>query len=283
MRQYFKTLLASVILFLPLALRAGNGQPIDVMTFNIRLDVASDSVNAWPNRRDDVGLMLRYYAPDLIGMQEVRPNQLADLRRMLAGYGQVGVGRDDGRSAGEHCPIFYNGRRFELVRHGDFALGPDTKAFGRKAWDASYPRMATWVVVRDKASGRLLAYVNTHLDNDGQKARVEGIRLVVAEMGRLAPGLPLIVTGDFNCTGQEPLQVLRSAGMANTREASPIVYGPAWSFHDFGRLPVARRDLLDYIFVSRDFQVESYRVVGDKPDGHWLSDHCPVTSRIQLK
>ena len=264
-------------------MRAYSSQPLDVMTFNIRLDAASDSVNAWPNRKADVGLMLRYYAPDLFGMQEVRPNQLADLSTILVGYGHVGVGRDDGRNAGEHCPIFYKEQRFKLLRHGDFALGPDTKTFGQKAWDASYPRMATWVVLKDKESGKLLAYVNTHLDNDGHQARIEGIRLVIREMNKLAPGLPLIVTGDFNCTEQQPLDELRSAGMINTREASPIVYGPAWSFHDFGRLPIDQRDLLDYIFVSRDFQVKSYRVIGDKPDSHYLSDHCPVVSRIVLK
>ena len=282
MKYNFKSILLFLLL-LPLTMRAYSSQPLDVMTFNIRLDAASDSVNAWPNRKADVGLMLRYYAPDLFGMQEVRPNQLADHSTILVGYGHVGVGRDDGRNAGEHCPIFYKEQRFKLLRHGDFALGPDTKTFGQKAWDASYPRMATWVVLKDKESGKLLAYVNTHLDNDGHQARIEGIRLVIREMNKLAPGLPLIVTGDFNCTEQQPLDELRSAGMINTREASPIVYGPAWSFHDFGRLPIDQRDLLDYIFVSRDFQVKSYRVIGDKPDSHYLSDHCPVVSRIVLK
>ncbi|MGI6222742.1 MAG: endonuclease/exonuclease/phosphatase family protein [Prevotella sp.] len=283
MTYKLKHLLACLLLLLPIAMRADNAHAIDVMTFNVRLDVASDGVNAWTNRKADVGLMLRYYSPDLIGMQEVRPNQLTDLRSMMTDYGQVGVGRDDGKDAGEHCPIFYNKKRFTLLKHGDFALGEDTKAFGQKAWDASYPRMATWVIVKDQLSGKQLAYVNTHLDNDGRLARVEGIRLVLSMMKKLAPGLPLIVTGDFNCTEQEPLDVLRAAGMVNTREASPIVYGPAWSFHDFGRLPIAQRELLDYIFVSPDFTVDRYRVVDDKPDTHWLSDHCPVMGRILLK
>ncbi len=256
--------------------------PFQVMTFNVRLDVAGDGANAWSNRKDHVGLMLNYYAPELIGMQEVTPGQLSDLRAMLSGYGQVGVGRDNGKDAGEHCPIFYDTSRFVLVDNGDFALNA-TSEWGVKGWDASYNRVATWVILDDKATGKRLAYVNTHLDNDGHVARVEGMRLVMEKMSQVAAGLPLIITGDFNCTDDAPLKVLAQAGMRHTRDISHIVYGPAWTWHDFGREPMTERVLIDYIFVSNHFGVERYRTIADTyNDGFWPSDHLPVITTVTL-
>ena len=62
---------------------AQNGQPLEVMTFNVRLDIPSDSVNNWNYRKGDACRMIAYYSPDLLGMQEVLHNQMEDLKRGL--------------------------------------------------------------------------------------------------------------------------------------------------------------------------------------------------------
>lgn len=70
---------------------------ISVMSFNIRLDASVDNENRWDNRKGEVAKMLTYYQPDLLGMQEVCPNQMAGLKAALNGiYEGIGVGRDDG-------------------------------------------------------------------------------------------------------------------------------------------------------------------------------------------
>ncbi|MGI6232912.1 MAG: endonuclease/exonuclease/phosphatase family protein [Prevotella sp.] len=258
------------------------GQGFDVMTFNIRLDAPADGINAWDNRKADVVNMLKYYSPDLLGMQEVRPNQLDELGKELSTYAWLGVGRDDGHHKGEHCPIFYKKERFQLLDSGNFSLSTTPEVFGVKGWDASYNRVATWAVLLDKQTGKKLAFVNTHLDNDGRVARAEGIKLVLRMMKRYASGLPLVITGDFNSTEQDVLNILQQDGMVNTRDKAKVVYGPNWSFHDFGRLPVAQRQLLDHVYVSPTFSVDRYRVMTDKPDEHYLSDHCPVLVRLIL-
>ena len=61
-----------------LALPAAAGERSDrysAMTYNIRLDIASDGDNAWPHRRNARTSLIAYYAPDLFGMQDVLPNQ----------------------------------------------------------------------------------------------------------------------------------------------------------------------------------------------------------------
>ena len=78
---------------------AQNEQPLEVMTFNVRLDAPSDSANNWKYRKDNVCQMITYYQPDLLGMQEVRHNQMEDLKQGLPQYTALGVGRDDGKEA----------------------------------------------------------------------------------------------------------------------------------------------------------------------------------------
>ena len=260
-------------------------EPLQVMTFNIRLDVASDSLNSWPYRKANVAQLISYYAPDLLGMQEVLPNQLADLEQALPQYTALGVGRDDGKAAGEYCPVFFNTARFELLKHGDFSLSEQPETFGVKGWDAECNRVCTWAVLKDKLSGGQVAYFNTHLDHIGTTARREGVRLVMQKMQELAPGVPAILTGDFNCgPEEEPSQVLETGGMKNALKVAGISYGPTWSFHDFGRVPLAERPLLDYVYVTPQIDVARCRVIQDTPaGGGYYSDHNPVLAEVTCR
>ena len=99
-----------------------NEQPLEVMTFNIRLDAPSDSANNWKYRKDNVCKMIAYYQPDLLGMQEVCHNQMEDLKLGLPQYTALGVGRDDGKEAGEYCPVFFKTDRFTPVSYTHLTL-----------------------------------------------------------------------------------------------------------------------------------------------------------------
>ena len=62
-----------------------NEQPLEVMTFNIRLDAPSDSANNWKYRKDNVCKMIAYYQPDLLGMQEVSQTGASPMHRTRCG------------------------------------------------------------------------------------------------------------------------------------------------------------------------------------------------------
>ena len=104
---------------------------VEVMSFNIRLDHVADSMNNWKYRKDNAAQMIAYYAPDIVGMQEVVKNQLNDLKERLPQYTALGVGRADGEEKGEYCSLFYKTERFELLKNGDFGLSDDSR-FHRK-------------------------------------------------------------------------------------------------------------------------------------------------------
>lgn len=252
-------------------------EQLKVMTFNIRLDAPSDGDNNWKYRKNNVAQMIKYYQPDLLGMQEVCHNQMEDLKQSLPQYTALGVARDDGKEAGEYCPIFFNTERFDVVDYGNFSLSENPDSIGLKGWDASYNRITTWCVLKDKNTSNQLVFFNTHLDNDGKVARNESVQLIMNKIKEIAPGVPAIITGDFNCTpDDEPLKVLEAGGMMNALTTAKVTYGSSWSFHDFGRLAMEERVLLDYIFTTTGAIIDRYRVIEDMPNNSYLSDHHPV-------
>ena len=87
-------LLATACVHTPPA-RQDAAMAVRAMTFNIRLDIASDGENAWPNRKEHVFDLIRHEAPDVLGMQEVLLDQKCDLEAALPGYAFLGVARDD--------------------------------------------------------------------------------------------------------------------------------------------------------------------------------------------
>lgn len=262
--------------------------PLKVMTFNIRLDTKVDGDNQWNNRKDFAADLVKFYNADIFGAQEVLNHQLNDLLTRLPGYAYVGVGREDGKTKGEYAPIIYKKDRFVLEDSGNFWLSEDINAVGKKGWDAACERVATWGIFKDKKSGKKFFFLNTHLDHKGKIARHEGAALVLEEAYKLSKGLPVIVTGDFNASpGDDPIKVLTDKNdprhLIHSRDMAGLKYGPEWTFHNYGRVPVEKRLWIDYIFVKGDIKVVSNGVLTDTLNHLYPSDHCPVIATLVIK
>lgn len=281
--MFFNSVLVAFVLLVASCSKQPEAK-VDVMSFNIRLDHVADSLNNWKYRKDVAAQMITYYAPDVVGMQEVLKNQLDDLKNRLPEYTVLGVGRADGKEKGEYCSLFYKTDRFDLVKSGNFGLSEMPDSIGIKGWDAACERIVTWAVLKDKVSGKELAAFNTHFDHIGKVARRESAVLLLAKIREIASDLPVVITGDFNGTvDSDPISVLTEGGMQNTYSTSDVVYGPAWSFHDFGRIPVEERQLIDFIFVNGQVVANKFRVIADKPDNVYLSDHAPILANLTIR
>nr|WP_303919008.1 endonuclease/exonuclease/phosphatase family protein [Bacteroides intestinalis] len=283
-----------LLLFLPfLAASCGQvkqqapaSEPINVMSFNIRYDNPEDSLDNWKFRKDRAANAIRFYNVDILGTQEVLHNQLEDLKQHLPEYDVIGVGREDGKEKGEYSALWYKKDRFTLIDSGYFWLSETPEVAGSKGWDGAWERIASWAKLKDKVTGKEVFALNTHLDHVGVVARREGISLMLDKVNQLSDGLPVIVTGDFNSEPESDVikhvtDPTNPEHLTDTREASPIVYGPSWSFHDFGKIPYEHRPLIDYVFVRNGFKVVRYGVLAETENESFLSDHAPVLVTVE--
>ena len=257
------------------------------MSFNLRLDVASDGPNAWPLRKDWVAALVRFYAPDALGVQEALAHMLADLDSRLPGFARVGVGRADGKTGGEFSAILYRTDRLALLDSGTFWLSPSPETPGSKGWDAAIERVATWARFRDRRTGCLHLHLNTHFDHIGEQARQESARLIRRRLAELSAGLPVIVTGDLNA---EPRSISYRVFTRDTIAGAvpPLVdahdasrdghYGPESTWTAFRAIEPGRR--IDYVLVSSSIPVLTHATLTDSWDGRFPSDHLPVLAVV---
>ncbi|MDR2949193.1 MAG: endonuclease/exonuclease/phosphatase family protein [Prevotella sp.] len=282
-----KKLIYSLLIVLLISACSTKPLDVNVMTFNIRLDHAGDSLNNWQYRKDNAAQMVKMNNIDILGTQEVLLNQLKDLKDRLPEYNAIGVGREDGKDKGEFSSLFYKKDKFKEIESGNFWVSETPEIVGSKGWDASYLRVAAWAILEDKGTGKQIFVMNTHLDNDGLTARKEGGSLLLKKAAELGKGLPVILTGDFNDTPEsEAIKNITDANKAghliDSKSIATNISGTDWTFHDFGRLPLAERPLLDYIFVSKQIKVSDYSVLPDTLNGTFVSDHKAVVATLSI-
>src|SRR5688572_7318031 len=238
-------------------------EPIRVMTYNIRLNLASDGPNAWPHRKDAVVSLILSEKADILGVQEALPEQLADLDVQLAGFARFGVGRNAERS-GEHTAVFYRVDRFELLQHDTFWLSETPAVAGSKSWDAAYERIATWGRLRDRRSGTSFYVFNTHFDHVGVVARRESATLLAADIDRIAGREPVILTGDFNdVLGSDFYTALIGAGFHDSFARSRSVpRGGDSTWNAFREIEQGRR--IDFIFIRGAVEVITHETIATR-------------------
>jgi endonuclease/exonuclease/phosphatase family metal-dependent hydrolase len=258
-------------------------QEIKVITYNIRLDVASDGLNQWGKRTESVKDLLKKSNPDVLCIQEGLFNQMNDLQNMLPDYFYVGVGRDDGDKKGEFSAIFFRKNKFDLISSNTFWLSPTPEISGSKGWDAAITRICSYGEVKLKDSGKSLFIFNTHFDHIGVKARKESSKLIIKKVAEIAKDGAVILTGDFN---SEP----------STKAFKTIVKNKAHPLKD-SYIKSDMRDCtftgfkvssgickhIDFIFYDNSFKQKSYQIIIDNNGTYYPSDHLPVASVLILK
>lgn len=264
-----------------LATLASQGQSITVMTYNIRLDTPVDSVNQWPKRMHKVFALIRKYDPDILGVQEAIHHQLMDLLKNLPEYDYIGVGRDDGKTNGEYSAILYKKDRFAILQQSTFWLSQTPDVPGSKNWDAAITRVASWGKLKDNKTKTTFLVINTHFDHIGKEARRKSAELLKQKALELGQNIPLIITGDLNCTREEPpyAAMMDPKGIALI---DPVPGMPPGTFCSFKVNSITCR-AIDYIFHSTNWIATGYTVIQDNDGKYYPSDHLPVLTTLTMK
>lgn len=270
------------------------GQNLYVGSYNVRNqnDTDKNAGNGWTERCKTICSFLNFQLPDVVGTQEVKVNQLNDMLSQLNGYDYVGIGRDDGKTAGEYSAIFFRKATIEKLQEGHFWLSENTTE-PNVGWDALYPRICSWGKFRHKVSGQVFFFFNLHMDHIGTTARRESAKLVVSKIKEYAAnGEPVVLTGDFNVDQKNEIYtiftnsgLLRDGFMSARQRFSEN--GTCTGF-DVNSVTDSR---IDHVFVTDNLEVAHYGVLTpcywSGSNGSYTcrmnSDHFPVMAKLKLR
>lgn len=228
--------------------------------------------NNWPARKQALAEALRQIQPDILLVQEARSGQLAFLDEALPGHRRVGVGRDDGKSAGEHCAIYFKEGRFQHLDGGTFWLEEPTDR--PRGPGLRVKRICTWVRLRDQVSGRTLRIYNTH-QYLTERARLPAAHVLLDRVQVGDRSDAVLLAGDFNATPKAPSR--RLFAEAGLGESTALAGERARATYQFSGV---RWRCLDGILVGPGWQVRQSALVDVKPRGLFPSDHFGVLADL---
>jgi endonuclease/exonuclease/phosphatase family metal-dependent hydrolase len=230
----------------------------------------------WASRKSALKTALGGTKPDILCVQEALANQLQFLAETLPSHTRVGVGRDDGGSAGEHCAIFFDASRFVELSGGTFWLEEPTDQppihtiLGPK-------RICTRARLRDLEAGGIFRVYNSH-QYMTERARLNAMRLIASRMSEGEAGDALILAGDFNSPPDAPdRRLLARWDLRSSAElAGASATAPTYQFYGI------RLRNLDDILVDRVWRVVGRHILDVKPANTFPSDHFGVMADLIL-
>lgn len=264
-------------------------EPLGVMSFNIRYGTAKDGENAWATRRQSLFDVVIQENADIVGLQEALDFQIREILATAPQYAVVGVGRDDGRTAGEYAAILFRKDRFHVSDAGTFWFSDTPSTVASKSWGNNITRICTWARFVDR-DGSAFWHYNVHLDHQSQPSRERSTELLARRIeARSFSTEPVVVTGDFNVGEDNPaLRTLVSAPgttpgrFVDTFRVLHAAEREAGTFSGFKEGNVGGPKI-DYVLVQPGTDVLSAAIVRFSRSGRYPSDHFPVTARIRLR
>ena len=261
------------------------GDLMKVITCNIRCFGGDDGDDHWTHRKDLCAEIIRSRTPDLICFQEMWSEQFFDLKPAFPEFDSYGV-IDEPTTYFPMNTVFYRREAFALLSSGGYWLSETPHITGSKSWDSACVRLANWLRLRDRDSGKEFRLVNTHLDHRGQTARENQARILCEDAAAYPETYPQILTGDLNCdTDNAAISLLKDRGWTDTYGALHGTEAPGFTYHAFkgpGFVEKSRVDKMDWVFVRGAMTVTGAAIIDESHKGRFPSDHYFVTAEIAI-
>lgn len=230
---------------------------------------------------------MRAQRADLICLQECQRSNLEHLKLRLPEFDTFALS-NPGPTAHPVNTIFFSRARYELLSAGGFWLSEQPHVAGSKSWDSSYSRLANWIHLKERRSGKELRVWNTHLDHLGQVAREKQAEMIMQASAVFPKALPQLLTGDFNCDAANPaIKLVQAAGWTDTYVAAHGPEDPGLTYHGFlgprfGEPTPGEKRLgkIDWIWCRGAVKVLGAEVIRDSRKGHYPSDHYFVSAVV---
>ena len=287
----------------------------------IQFNVQTENGNGAPiaTRSEMYRRLIEELQPDVVGMQEVtlQWRKWLDNYVFNDSYASVGEPRSSDPNQGiEANPIYYRKDKFDLVDFGTFWLSDTPDVAGSMYEDSNYPRVCTWVLLRDKLSGAEFVHLNTHLDQNGSSPNKETgndrrkrqIGVIIKFAQRFDPVTPMLLTGDLNnrrttSEGKTYALIKMIQGQTQYTDAEGSKYSIALSdtrlnapgadtvntatmtkyYDESNSAYNPSYEPIDYIFYNdASMDALSYQTYLISRNGAWISDHLPLYAAFRI-
>lgn len=268
-----------------------------IMTFNILCyRVKTDELDAWKYRKTMVADMIENSGADVIGLQEAEFPQIEYLRGKLEDDFGILVTYSDGKLLKSSNALVYRKSRFDVAEWGTFWLSDMPDEPGSLGWGNERARFCTWAYFVEKKSGKGFYLYNTHLDHRSQSAREKSALLIANRIDQRRHKAPFVLTGDLNADERNSvIHFLKGEKVVldgSSRKCPvPLVdsfrvkHGDKVEGRTFNGLDKARmfNRKIDYVFTEDAMEIVDAEIVTYDEDGHYPSDHFPVTATIRFQ
>ena len=243
------------------------GADMRIMTFNLRGGEDNPYV-----RHPNIYETILTYLPDVIGFQEANNGHYPEVLHRLEDYAIVTT------EMPSNCtPIIYLKEKYTQVAGGCEFLRMRNTDTGTKS--------IAWVVLREKATGKLFAVINMHGALQANW-RVDNVRQMLGRMATVKSqygDIPVLFTGDFNFNRTETAyQSTLDAGLTEAELSATVRMEGLGTWHPVGVAPGSGMSI-DHIFYHPD-DVTALRHHIAMADGFEIkaSDHCAVWADVKL-
>ena len=271
---------------------------VRVVSYNVLFNLYDHNLKEpykWPQRAPRVIKMIEEMQPDLLGIQELYPEQRDDLLKALKEkYAFFSKPAGDGELSG----IFYNKHRFKVL---------DSRVLFLSDKGPNHPASETLTLLhlQDNITEQPLAIFNTHLSFSKVEKRIaqaKKIHQFISLFHKTHPDVALILTGDLNTfpncpdltalpfyDGDYTQNLIKKDLFHDAKDRAILGHiGPLSSFTNKDEDPAPFRGtgtpgiFLDHIYVSADVTVLLHAVNPATEDSLWPSDHMPLIADIAL-
>lgn len=258
---------------------------IKVMTFNMKNDsLLTTKIRNFQSRKVAIISIIHKYKPDVIGVQELAIPMKYELSRSLPEYCFNGKSRSKGtKNSNEHTDILVLKDKFEIVKQETFWLTNSPTVEGSRLFLSLFPRICTYVTIKDLNSNQIYRIFNSHLDPIFESTRIKQISALVNHLNEIheTSPLPTVIMGDFNCKpNSSSIKYLDShpLGFKSVYYSQP----KSNTLHFFSGKSKPEKSPIDYIYISSDMELSKLNIITDKHNGVYPSDHFPVFAELKL-
>ena len=253
---------------------------MNVMTFNLRVDVPVDGQHYWPHRIPLVVDTIQQTKPAILALQEVTDRMAKDLFPLLPEYEARGVGRNHDLT-GERASILFLKNTFSCVREETFWLSDTPYLAGSMDLEDGFPRICTMVELKHLTTQHTMRVMNVHFSYRSVRNRHQNTSTLLMFYAKYerAQSLPTIILGDFNAELNDPLhERIRQAGLVDA--LSSLNQPRLNTYHEFKGFPGLTA--IDFIYGNKAIQFLSHNIINEQTPGQYASDHYPVLSEVRI-